>query len=111
MVASTKYSWYNFYLVQNIYSLNIISIQKIFISLCCFTAHPKIKLFIYQGGLQSSEETIRFAVPVLGFPILADQDYQVRRMEALGIGKYLEITTFTEDQLENAIYEIINNKK
>lgn len=74
-------------------------------------AHPKIKLFIYQGGVQSSEETIRFAVPVIGLPILADQDYQVRRMEALGIGKYLEITTLTEDQLENAIYEIINNKK
>ncbi|XP_060823951.1 UDP-glycosyltransferase UGT5-like isoform X2 [Bombus pascuorum] len=74
-------------------------------------AHPNIKLFIYQGGLQSSEETVHFGVPVLGFAILADQDYQVARMEALGIGKYLEITTLKKDELENAITELITNKK
>ncbi|XP_043583873.1 UDP-glucosyltransferase 2-like isoform X3 [Bombus pyrosoma] len=74
-------------------------------------AHPNIKLFIYQGGLQSSEETVHYGVPVLGFAILADQDYQVARMEALGIGKYLEITTLKKDELENAITELITNKK
>ncbi|XP_033176690.1 UDP-glucuronosyltransferase 2B33 isoform X1 [Bombus impatiens] len=74
-------------------------------------AHPNIKLFIYQGGLQSSEETVHYGVPVLGFAILADQDYQVARMEALGIGKYLEITTLKKDELEDAITELITNKK
>ncbi|XP_033349655.1 UDP-glucuronosyltransferase 2B7-like isoform X2 [Bombus vosnesenskii] len=74
-------------------------------------AHPNIKLFIYQGGLQSSEETVYYGVPVLGFAIFADQDYQVARMEALGMGKYLEITTLKRDELENAITELITNKK
>ncbi|XP_071879122.1 UDP-glycosyltransferase UGT5-like [Bombus fervidus] len=74
-------------------------------------AHPNIKLFIYQGGLQSSEETIHFGVPVLGFPTWADQYYQVARMEALGIGKYLEITTLKKNELENAITELITNIK
>ena len=68
-------------------------------------------MFIYQRGLQSSEETVYYGVPVLGFAILADQDYQVARMEALGIGKYLEITTLKKDELENAITELITNKK
>ncbi|XP_076295654.1 UDP-glucosyltransferase 2-like [Lasioglossum baleicum] len=74
-------------------------------------AHPNIKMFIYQGGLQSSEEAVHFSVPLLGFPILADQDYQVLRMEALGVGKYMEITTVTRKELEAAILEIINNKQ
>ncbi|XP_043583875.1 UDP-glycosyltransferase UGT5-like [Bombus pyrosoma] len=74
-------------------------------------AHPNIKLFIYQGGLQSSEESVHYGVPVLGFAIFADQDYQVARMEALGIGKRLEITTLKKDELENAITELITNKK
>ncbi|XP_076644979.1 uncharacterized protein LOC143354610 [Halictus rubicundus] len=74
-------------------------------------AHPNIKMFIYQGGLQSSEEAVHFTVPLLGFPILADQDYQVLRMEALGVAKYMEITTVTREELEAAIREIINNKQ
>ncbi|XP_060823991.1 UDP-glycosyltransferase UGT5-like [Bombus pascuorum] len=74
-------------------------------------AHPNIKLFIYQGGRQSSEETIHYGVPVLGFAIFGDQYYQVARMEALGIGKFLEITTLKKNELENAIIELITNKK
>lgn len=74
-------------------------------------AHPNIKMFIYQGGLQSSEEAVHFSVPLLGFPILADQDYQVLRMEALGVAKYMEITTVTRKELDTAIREIINNKQ
>ncbi|XP_076626503.1 UDP-glucosyltransferase 2-like [Colletes latitarsis] len=74
-------------------------------------AHRNIKLYIYQGGLQSSEEAVHFTVPLLGLPVLADQDYQVRRMEALGVGKVLEITTIQKDELESAVREIITNRK
>lgn len=68
-------------------------------------------MFIYQGGVQSTEETIEYGVPVIGFPIMADQYYQIKRMETLGIGKLLKITTFTRDEFENAINEIIINKE
>ncbi|XP_076643747.1 UDP-glucosyltransferase 2-like [Halictus rubicundus] len=74
-------------------------------------AHPNIKMFIYQGGLQSSEEAVQFTVPLLGFPILADQDYQVLRMEALGVAKYMDITTVTREELDAAIREITTNKQ
>lgn len=73
--------------------------------------HPNIKLFIYQGGLQSSEEAVHFTVPLLGFPILADQDYQVLRMDALGVAKYMDITTVTREELDAAIREFITNKQ
>ncbi|XP_078038087.1 UDP-glucosyltransferase 2-like [Augochlora pura] len=74
-------------------------------------AHPNIKLFIYQGGVQSSEEAIHFSVPLLAFPILGDQDNQVLRLEALGVAKYMDIVTITREQLENAIREVIYNKE
>nr|XP_033333365.1 UDP-glucuronosyltransferase-like isoform X1 [Megalopta genalis] len=74
-------------------------------------AHPNIKLFIYQGGLQSTEEAIHFSVPLIGMPILADQDYQILRLEALGVAKYIDILTITSEELESAIQEIIINKE
>ncbi|OAD54608.1 Ecdysteroid UDP-glucosyltransferase [Eufriesea mexicana] len=74
-------------------------------------AHPKIKLFITQGGVQSTEETINFGVPAIVIPVLADQDYQAARMDALGIGKRLELATITKDEFENAVQEMITNKE
>ncbi|OAD62502.1 Ecdysteroid UDP-glucosyltransferase [Eufriesea mexicana] len=72
-------------------------------------AHPKIKLFITQGGLQSIEEAIHFGVPVIVIPVLGDQDYQAARVNALGIGTRLELRTITKDEIENAVQELITN--
>ncbi|XP_017754959.1 PREDICTED: UDP-glucuronosyltransferase 2B17-like [Eufriesea mexicana] len=72
-------------------------------------AHPKVKLFITQGGLQSTEEAIHFGVPVIVIPILGDQDYQAARVNALGIGTRLELRTITRDEIENAVREVITN--
>ncbi|XP_003705458.2 UDP-glycosyltransferase UGT5-like [Megachile rotundata] len=74
-------------------------------------AHSNIKLFMYQGGLQSTEEAISNTVPVMGFPVLSDQDYITSRVNALGIGKWLTITTLTREQLDNTIREVITNKE
>ncbi|EFN61275.1 Ecdysteroid UDP-glucosyltransferase, partial [Camponotus floridanus] len=52
-------------------------------------AHPKIRLFIYQGGLQSTEEAVYNAVPLIGLPFLADQYTNVNKMVSLGVAKYL----------------------
>ncbi|KAL6435943.1 hypothetical protein ACFW04_005651 [Cataglyphis niger] len=72
-------------------------------------AHPKVRLFIYQGGLQSTEEAIENGVPVIGFPILADQHYNVKQLETHGAGKRLIITDVTKDELEKNINEILTN--
>ncbi|XP_015608813.1 2-hydroxyacylsphingosine 1-beta-galactosyltransferase isoform X2 [Cephus cinctus] len=69
-------------------------------------SHPNVKLFIYQGGLQSTEEAIHYKVPLLGIPVLADQDSQVNRMVDHGVAKRLEILTLEKVQVEEAIHEI-----
>lgn len=76
-----------------------------------FIAHPNIKLYIYQGGLQSTQEAIYHEVPVLGIPIFSDQENQVKIAVNHGIAKDLNIETLTRDKLESAIREMINNKQ
>ncbi|CAL1683792.1 unnamed protein product [Lasius platythorax] len=70
-------------------------------------AHPNVRLFMYQGGLQSTEETIENGVPVIGFPIFGDQHYNVKQLVARGAGKKLIITDINEDELREAILEVI----
>ncbi|XP_070509435.1 UDP-glycosyltransferase UGT5-like [Chironomus tepperi] len=73
-------------------------------------AHPKIKLFITQGGQQSMEETIDRAVPIIVIPFVGDQNSNARKIEKLKIGKHLELDTLTEDSMKEAINEMLKPK-
>ncbi|XP_076231314.1 UDP-glycosyltransferase UGT5-like [Calliopsis andreniformis] len=73
-------------------------------------SHRNAKLFMYQAGLQSTQEAIHFTVPVISFPVLADQDFIGARMEALGVGKQLNFATLTREQLKNAIQDIMTDE-
>ncbi|XP_046744586.1 UDP-glycosyltransferase UGT5-like isoform X1 [Diprion similis] len=73
-------------------------------------AHPNLKVFIYQGGLQSTEEAISHAVPLIGLPVFGDQDMNVDKMVSLGVAKKLEITAVKRDDLLEAIRTIALDK-
>lgn len=75
------------------------------------TEHPNIKLFITQGGLQSTEETIDAEIPVLGIPMFADQWYNVEKYVLHKIGLQLDINTLTENNFEDSIKCIIEDKR
>nr|CAD7256361.1 unnamed protein product [Timema shepardi] len=71
--------------------------------------HPKVKVFITQGGLQSLEEAITMGVPLIGIPFFADQDFNVKRIVERGIGLKIEFTDVTKESvlksLKNIIYD------
>ncbi|XP_046972410.1 UDP-glucosyltransferase 2-like [Vanessa cardui] len=71
--------------------------------------HPKVKLFITQGGLQSTDEAVTAGVPLIGVPMLGDQWFNVEQYVINNIGIKLNIETLTEAQLKNAIETIITN--
>ncbi|XP_044727974.1 UDP-glycosyltransferase UGT5-like, partial [Chrysoperla carnea] len=73
--------------------------------------HKNCKLFMTQGGLQSAEETIRAGIPLLIIPFFSDQYLNGGRFEQLGMGKRLLRSQITEERIEQAIYEIINNTR
>ncbi|OWR54293.1 UDP-glycosyltransferase UGT33B1 [Danaus plexippus plexippus] len=72
-------------------------------------AHPKVKLFITQGGLQSTDEAINAGVPLIGLPMIADQWYNVEKYVHHKIGLKLDISTLTKEGLINAIETVITN--
>ncbi|XP_013139594.1 PREDICTED: UDP-glucuronosyltransferase 2B19-like [Papilio polytes] len=73
--------------------------------------HPNIKLFITQGGLQSTDEAIIAGVPLLGIPMLGDQWYNVEKYLYHEIGQRLYFEELTEDNLKNAILEVAEEKR
>ncbi|KOC69584.1 Ecdysteroid UDP-glucosyltransferase [Habropoda laboriosa] len=74
-------------------------------------AHPNIKLYIFQGGLQSTQEAIYHTVPVLGLPIASDQEFQLRVISSRGIGNCLYFENLTPEMLESTILEMIPDPK
>ncbi|CAD0205783.1 unnamed protein product [Chrysodeixis includens] len=71
--------------------------------------HPKIKVFVTQGGLQSTDESITAGVPLIGLPMLVDQWYNVERYETHKIGFNLDIETLTTEKFKNTLLEVIEN--
>lgn len=76
-----------------------------------FSEHKKVKLFITQGGLQSTDEALSAGVPLIGVPMLADQWYNAEQYLIHKIGMKLDLETFTEEELKHAIYTITNNSR
>ncbi|XP_038217977.1 UDP-glycosyltransferase UGT5-like [Zerene cesonia] len=72
--------------------------------------HSKIKLFITQGGLQSTDEAITAGVPVIGIPMLGDQWYNAEKFAHHGIGIKLDMETINDKELEAAIDNVINDR-
>ncbi|XP_060528067.1 UDP-glycosyltransferase UGT5-like isoform X2 [Cylas formicarius] len=74
-------------------------------------AHPNIKLFITHCGLLSTTETIYHGVPILGFPVFGDQKLNAARAATLGIGKFIDFSKINENNLEEALNEVLDNPK
>lgn len=74
-------------------------------------AHPKIRGFITHSGLGSTMEAITFGVPVVTFPLFAEQDMNAGMVSSRGAGITLEITDVKGTELEDALREILDKPK
>nr|XP_018896851.1 PREDICTED: UDP-glucuronosyltransferase 2A3-like [Bemisia tabaci] len=73
-------------------------------------AHPKVRLFITQGGLQSFQEAVHFGVPTITIPWFSDQECTAAKMVDANIGEKLspqDIHTFTKIKtaIETVLYD------
>lgn len=71
--------------------------------------HPKTKVLMYQGGNNGFFEAIYHAVPLVTFPIHADQYDVGARVEAKGIGRNIDKRTISADVLLEALQDVISN--
>ncbi|XP_072379437.1 UDP-glucosyltransferase 2-like [Diabrotica undecimpunctata] len=74
-------------------------------------AHPNIKAFVSQCGLQSLEEAVSRAVPIVALPFIADQEMNTQRLTELGVAVSLDFLTVTKEEIKKAIIEIAENSK
>ncbi|CAL4113924.1 unnamed protein product, partial [Meganyctiphanes norvegica] len=74
-------------------------------------SHPKLQLFMTHGGLHSTQEAFYNGVPVLGFPVFADQSMNMAAIENQGWGRVINWKGLTEDHLREALLDIINNPR
>ncbi|RZF36887.1 hypothetical protein LSTR_LSTR004575 [Laodelphax striatellus] len=66
--------------------------------------HPRLRAFIYQGGLQSTEEAIYHGVPMLGVPLFSDQPFTTLKIVKEGVGLRLRL----DDVTPKTVYEALN---
>ena len=70
-----------------------------------------MKGFISHCGLYSIAEATYHGVPIIGLPLVADEDYDAYRIEMEQIGVRLEVKTLTIEQLIWSVNEILTNNK
>ncbi|ODM72120.1 UDP-glucuronosyltransferase 1-5, partial [Orchesella cincta] len=73
-------------------------------------AHPKIITFITHGGLGGIYESILSKVPMICFPVFAEQDFNADIMVEKGYGIKLELITLKEEELTDAIERMTTDK-
>ncbi|KAM3936657.1 UDP-glucuronosyltransferase 3A1-like [Leptodactylus fuscus] len=72
--------------------------------------HPKIRLLVSHGGLNSLTEAVYHGVPVLGIPLFGDQFDNLIRIKAKSMGEYIPPTEIKSENFADAIRNIVENK-
>ena len=73
--------------------------------------HASTRLFISHCGLSSVMEAALNAVPVVAMAICTDGFQNARKLSRVGMAFVLDFKTLTEDSLENAIWEVLNEPR
>ncbi|XP_067650955.1 UDP-glucuronosyltransferase 2B15-like [Haliotis asinina] len=72
-------------------------------------AHPNTKLFITHCGANGQNEAFLQGVPMIGFPMFAEQPYNAKKLVYFGFGIEMDLKMFTVDDLVSNINEVIQN--
>ncbi|KAL1461102.1 hypothetical protein WDU94_013033 [Cyamophila willieti] len=72
-------------------------------------AHPKVKLFMMQGGLQSLQEAYNYGVKVICIPMFGDQDLNCQRVNKIKTGIALEFNDLNEENIYQALKTVLEN--
>ncbi|XP_044746168.1 UDP-glycosyltransferase UGT5-like [Coccinella septempunctata] len=74
-------------------------------------AHPNVKVFVTQGGLQSSEEAISNAVPLVVIPFLSDQPLNAKILTSKGMAETISPKDLNRTILTETIMKVAKDEK
>uniref|UniRef100_A0A3B3WV47 UDP-glucuronosyltransferase n=1 Tax=Poecilia mexicana TaxID=48701 RepID=A0A3B3WV47_9TELE len=69
--------------------------------------HPKTKVFVAHGGTNGLQEAIYHGVPLVGLPLMFDQQDNFFRMASRGVAKVLDIAELNKDIFLEALKEVL----
>ena len=74
-------------------------------------AHKDIKAFVSHVGHHSLYESAYHGVPVVAFPLFADQPSNAKKVEHFGLGIAVDHQTVNAQQLLEAIESVVNEPR
>ncbi|CAG9821214.1 unnamed protein product [Phaedon cochleariae] len=74
-------------------------------------AHPNVKVFLSQCGLQSIEEAVSRGVPIVGLPFIADQAMNIKRLQEFEVALGIDYVTITKEEVKEKLVEVAENPK
>ncbi|XP_025419300.1 UDP-glucuronosyltransferase 2C1-like [Sipha flava] len=72
--------------------------------------HPKVKLFVSDGGVDGLYEAIDAGVPVLGFPLLLGQTRNIESLVSAGMAISMDLISMSNDTLLKSILNLLNDQ-
>ena len=73
-------------------------------------AHPNTKLFITHCGNNGQYEAVYHGVPMIGFPLFAEQHHNCMRMEKHELGLCMDILDFSPEVLASNIHAVLGSE-
>ncbi|XP_045296313.1 UDP-glucuronosyltransferase 3A2-like isoform X1 [Leopardus geoffroyi] len=74
-------------------------------------AHPRIRLFVTHGGMNSIMEAIQHGVPMVAIPVLKEQAENMVRVEAKKFGVSIQLKQIKAETLVLKMKEVIEDKR
>ncbi|KAM9331026.1 UDP-glucuronosyltransferase 3A1-like [Gastrophryne carolinensis] len=72
--------------------------------------HPRARLLVTHGGVNSLMEAVYHGVPVMGIPLFGDQHENMVRVKAKNMGTFIPPEHLKAENFAAAIREVIENK-
>ncbi len=73
--------------------------------------HPKVKVFITHGGMNSMTEAISSGTPTVAVPLFGDQEHNVAVAVKRGVSVFVSKRNINTETLTGALQEILQNEK
>ncbi|XP_061760342.1 UDP-glucuronosyltransferase 2A2-like [Nerophis ophidion] len=73
--------------------------------------HPKTKVFVTHGGTNGIYEAMYHGVPIVGIPLIFDQDDNMVRMKAKGVAEIVEVTKLDVESFLGSLRNVLDPQK